>query len=641
MTSLPNTKPILSPAIVLLVVLVLLAAYANHFQNAFHFDDSHTIENNLAIRDLANIPRFFRDATTFSSLPSNQSYRPLVSTLLAVSYALGGGLTPVWFHLPIFLLHVAVVLLLVVVLKSLLDAVHPAAPNAPIALLAAIGFGLHPANADTVNYIIASSDVLSTLGILASFALYLTVPGSRKFSLFVLPAAMAVLAKPPAAIFALLFAFYSLLFLKNPKPAGWREHLNQLLPAFAWCGAAVWLVQIMTPHTWVAGGVNTHDYLITQPYVAAVYFRTFFFPYDLSADYDLTPFASVATANFWIGAIFLTMILATTVALCRRPETRVIGFGLGWFVIGLLPTSLLPLAEVMNDHRTFLPYAGLVISLAGLVALVSQKWPGPVTRRRIFLATLVILTAAGVSTYQRNKIWRTEESLWRDVTIKSPRNGRGLMNYGNVLMARGDYAGARDYFLRALQFAPRYPTLFINLAVLDAATGRINEAEDRFVTALQLAPANPESYTFYGRFLMEKNRSAEAVTFLEKALALSPDDAMARDLLPKGRASATAHPPTPDSLLALSLQYDRMGRYTDSIAVCREALALRSNFPAAWNNIGSALNQLGRFSEAADALEEALRLKPDFVLARNNLQYARAQARAVAPKISAPSPSDK
>src|SRR5437016_13916579 len=78
-----------------LLLVALLAAYANHFHNSFHFDDAHTIENNAAIRELRNIPVFFRDATTFSSLPSNQSYRPLVSTLLAIDYSLGHG-QPFW-----------------------------------------------------------------------------------------------------------------------------------------------------------------------------------------------------------------------------------------------------------------------------------------------------------------------------------------------------------------------------------------------------------------------------------------------------------------------------------------------------------------------------------------------------------------
>src|SRR5438270_12168141 len=91
-----------------LLALVLLATYSNHFRNSFHFDDAHTIVNNAAIRELKNIPLFFKDARTFSSLPSNQSYRQLVSTLFAIVYKLG-RLNPFWFHLSIFALFVALV----------------------------------------------------------------------------------------------------------------------------------------------------------------------------------------------------------------------------------------------------------------------------------------------------------------------------------------------------------------------------------------------------------------------------------------------------------------------------------------------------------------------------------------------------
>src|SRR6476660_10473220 len=104
-----------------LLLITLLTAYANHFHNSFHFDDAHTIVNNASIRELRNIPLFFRDATTFSSLPSNQSYRPLVSTLLAIDYRLGHGLRPFWFHLSIFTLFVALTLLLTFVVQCLLE----------------------------------------------------------------------------------------------------------------------------------------------------------------------------------------------------------------------------------------------------------------------------------------------------------------------------------------------------------------------------------------------------------------------------------------------------------------------------------------------------------------------------------------
>src|SRR5436309_10867259 len=118
------------------LLVTLAAVYANHFHNSFHFDDAHTIVDNAAIREPRNIPLFFRDATTFSALPSNQSYRPLVSTLLAIDYWLGHGLNPFWFHLSIFALFVALTLLIAFVTYRLIG-------NLWIALGAAALYGLH------------------------------------------------------------------------------------------------------------------------------------------------------------------------------------------------------------------------------------------------------------------------------------------------------------------------------------------------------------------------------------------------------------------------------------------------------------------------------------------------------------------
>ncbi len=92
--------------VALLLLLLLVTAYSNFFDNSFHFDDSHVIENNLYIRSLGNIPRFFTDAGTGTNLPTNAVYRPLVPLTLAIDYQLGGGLQPRQFRLTQLLLLV-------------------------------------------------------------------------------------------------------------------------------------------------------------------------------------------------------------------------------------------------------------------------------------------------------------------------------------------------------------------------------------------------------------------------------------------------------------------------------------------------------------------------------------------------------
>src|SRR5262249_29172817 len=141
-----------------------------------------------------------------------------------------------------FPLCLALTLLLAFVIDRLIG-------NVWIACTAAALYGLHPANADTANYIIASAEIISTLGIVASLALYLAFPDLRRYYLFVLPAALGVLAKPPAAIFAVLFVVYVLLFSESPSK---RRLLETFVPLLV-CAAALAFVQHMTPQTWVAG----------------------------------------------------------------------------------------------------------------------------------------------------------------------------------------------------------------------------------------------------------------------------------------------------------------------------------------------------------------------------------------------------
>jgi protein O-mannosyl-transferase len=520
-----------------LLVVVILSAYANHFHNSFHFDDGHAIINNASIRDLRNLPLFFRDATTFSALPSNQSYRPLVSTLVAVDYQLAHGLQPLWFHVSSFALFIALTLLLALVIHYLLESDPSPSSNRWIALAAAAWWALHPVNADTINYIIASSgEVISALGVIASFAVYLAFPRLRRYYLFVLPAAIAILAKPTAAIYAVLFAVFRWLFPDLAVPgrkSRMQARLVEMVTPFVVCGALLLFVKHMTPRSWTAGAANPLNYLVTEPYVALLYFKRFFWPTGLSADYDLKPFVTMGDPRLWIGFAFVISISTAAILGALSKKTRVISFGLLWFLIALLPTSLFPLAEVMNCYRTFLPYIGLVIAIAGAAKLLVARLDRQRSWTKI-AATCVValfLCANAYATFQRNKVWKTEETLWHDVVLKSPRNERGLMGYGIQLMAKNDLAGALDYFHRAQQLTPHYPELLINLAIAEDATKQTAPAEEHFKEALELAPSSPDGYIYYARYLLSHSRGDEARALLGRALEMTPNDLTARELL--------------------------------------------------------------------------------------------------------------
>jgi tetratricopeptide (TPR) repeat protein len=206
-------------------------------------------------------------------------------------------------------------------------------------------------------------------------------------------------------------------------------------------------------------------------------------------------------------------------------------------LIALLPTSLFPLAEVMNDYRTLLPYIGLAIAIAGSAALLIDRLDQQPRWAKIVAtcAVVLFLSANAHATFQRNKVWKSEETLWHDVVVKSPRNGRGLMAYGIQLMNKGDFRSALDYLHRAQQLLPEYPELLVNLAIAEDAMNQNATAEQHFKDVLRLAPSSPDSYIYYARNLLSHSRNDEARALLDKALELSPNDLTARELLKQSK----------------------------------------------------------------------------------------------------------
>ena len=264
-------------------VIATVAAYANHFHNDFHFDDSHTILNNAYIRSLRNIPLFFTSTATFSSLPSNQSYRPLVTTTLAIDYWLGGGLNTFAFHVTSFSLFLLQCGLLLAFYRRVTDAVRADDGNRWLALFAAAWYALHPANAETVNYIIARSEILSTIGILAGLLLFAREGAARRYFLYLIPVILGILARESAAMFAPLLFFYVALIERQMSLHDLLQLranaavLRTTWPAFLVCAGTVafglWMSRTYSP-----GGTSVWRYLMTEPFVLLYYVYSLFLP---------------------------------------------------------------------------------------------------------------------------------------------------------------------------------------------------------------------------------------------------------------------------------------------------------------------------------------------------------------------------
>ena len=630
-------------------VLLLLLAYSNHFHNSFHFDDHHTIVDNDFIKDIKNIPLFFTDARTQSSLPANQTYRPLTSATHAVDYWMGKGMkTTLYFHLSTFIWFASQCMLLVFFFDKIISTTGNHRWNRCIALFAAGWYALHTVNAETINYIYQRADVLSTFMVIAGFILYIYLPKWRRRGIYLIPVFIGMFIKEPTAMFAPLLFFYIMLFEeKLPlgeglKPKNLLKVLKSSAPAFLLCLILIVFVVRMMSVTWTPGGNSRVAYFITQPFVVLRYFTTFFLPLDLSADADWKVMNSILDIRVAAGFLFVSVMLYLAYFTSKNPDTRPISFGILWFFIALIPTSsVIPLAEVMNDHRMFFPYIGLMLAVCWTLGLFVIKNETVLVRTPVLKAVLIIL-ASGIlaghayGTYQRNEVWRSEESLWNDVTLKSPGNGRGLMNYGLTQMEKGDFENASMYFEKALVLNPTYSYLHINIAILKAAMNQPEAAESFFKSALKLDPNNPEGFYYYAKWLSSRKRVEEATTLLQQAIGISPGHGSANSLMKDilARKKPSLQPPTEqtetadklstaEDYLSLSLKYNNDGRYPESIRACTEALKINPDYDLAFNNICAAYNALGQLEKAIDACENGIRINPHNPYLNNNLALAR------------------
>lgn len=634
---------------ILLAVLFtvgLTATYWNHFDNGFYFDDIHTIVNNEYVHSLDYLPEYFTGIEAFGTMPTNRGYRPIVVLLNAIDYQLAGGkLDQVVFHISIWFWYLVQGLLLYLFIAKMFVSVMPERDMRFPALLTTAFYMFHTGNAETVNYIISRSDSFSATMMLAGFVLF-QHERTRKFQLHLLPFIIAMFTKEVSFMFVPLVGLYHYFFMNDgdllglKTIRGWKKAGSSLLVILPIAVVGVGLLAMnllyMTDTARLSNGL-THprmDYFTSQFVVVARYIGNFVLPTDLSADPDLKVTAGFSSAKLW-GFLIIGILHALAIYSLIKKQLLPIGFGIAWFFICLAPTSTLnPMYQVANDHRAFLPYIGLCISVGwGFYLLYDRR---PALKKAILALTFIAICGHAYGSYQRNEVWGSEETLWRDATIKSPNNGRGLMNYGLVLMRKGDYKDAEPYFEKAVELLPYWPYSNVNMAILKSAMGKDDEAKTYFETALRYGSDNPEPYYYYAKWHFKRGDSESALDLLQRGHDVSPKHTNINQFLgrlqtmgvsPEDRAerlrTLAEKTPSADNYLNLSLALYKSKDYNGCIAACKRALTFNPEYALAYNNMCSAYNQMQQWDAAIDACQQALQIDLDFERAKNNLNWAK------------------
>ncbi len=616
----------------LLVVAVSFLAYANTLDVPFHFDDEHHVTSNPFVRDLKYVPRYFHRPDLFSALPGHEMYRPVVLVSFAFNYHWGGYDPLVW-RLTAIALHslcAVGVFLTAAAAAARLDP-RPSRARTRGALVAALLFAAHPALTETVNYASARAALLAATFLVWAFLAHLHAAGRRSLAaraallaVSLLLFALGLLSKEIAIVFPAL-----LLVLAWLHGRGYLAVLPALAVASLYLllrrevlGAAVVdfaaRAQAVAAADPGSGGARTIlDNLFTQARVVPAYVCLLLWPQGLCIHRHVRESHSLLEPGVLLGLAVIATLLVTAVRLRRRVPAA--SLGILWFLVALGPeSSILPLNQVMNEHRLYLPAIGLALAAGALLrqrlarpALSLAVSPAPVSpafgfaraplvlpAMPAFAATIVVLLAL---TLRRNEDWRDPERIWASAVRVSPDSHGAWNALGVQLRIKEDAEGAIAAFRKANELAPSEWAPPFNLGTLHLDRGRatgsdddLKEAERWLVESLKVRPGGERSRWFLaethhamGRIEIAENefralaglspRLFEMTRFALGRIALDREhydeaEALYREALDRGRDPVAA-------LLGLAELELKRGRRPEALGYAQIALLRNPRAP--------------------------------------------------------------
>jgi tetratricopeptide (TPR) repeat protein len=140
------------------------------------------------------------------------------------------------------------------------------------------------------------------------------------------------------------------------------------------------------------------------------------------------------------------------------------------------------------------------------------------------------------------------------------------------------------------------------------AEGKAAEAKEIFSALLNKYPEDPDLYLFLGIAFLRLRDPRAAEAQIKKALALAPNHAEARTLL---------------GWIDLEVKRD----YSSAVDEYARVIALRPDFPEAYNNLGVALRKKGDLDKALENFNQALKLRQDYSEARSNRGWVYVEQR--------------
>lgn len=551
---------------ILIICVIGFLIYSNTLNAPFVFDDDGNIVYNPAIRSLQSV----YDASTVKE-PIPPAVQHLLKTRVigyltfAANYKFH-ALNVIGYHIINLIIHIATALLVYMFVLYTFRTPFFINCNCTkddigikysmlIPLFSALIFISHPVQTQAVTYIVQRFTSLATMLIMLSLVCY------AKFRLYspsifikaiiyttsLTSAVVAMLTKEISFTLPIIIVLYELMFFNDIL----KKRILYIIPflltmliipynIFTASGAGIDSGTLNKAISAMAEPTLTiPDYVFTQLTVLLTYIRLLLFPMNQSLDYDYPIYHSFFIQPVFLSFIvlFIFLILATALLYCSKkvkPEEgsgfRLISFGIFWFFIALLPeSSVLPLADVIFEHRIYFPSIGLIVAGTTLAITFEQRLrKGSLPAGKVIIPILAVTVfTLSVAAYVRNGVWQDGVRLYKDTVRKSPLKARSHSSLGIFYKRQGRTAEAERELLIAIQLDPNLYTPHYSLGLLYGEQGRIEEAIRELSIAVRLGTNSSPAHNNLGVAYVLQNRFKEAVREFQIAVNLDPNSSEA------------------------------------------------------------------------------------------------------------------
>lgn len=600
------------------IILLAFIIYSNIFGNTTHFDDLLW----------TGLPEF-RDPFNFKAFFDINPFRIITFFTLALNLAIEpNGLTG--FFLVNILIHIVNGLLVFNLIKLILSTPAFNDYKIPenkeiIALLGALLFIAHPIQTQAVTYIYQRLASLSTLFYLMSVLFYITgrlrnIEGKKsviQFALSGLAMLLAFFSKENAFTLPLTLMFSELILF--PKSKGNKFGYILFAVLFIIIGAGLFAAflkpsEIFSPKMSPDGETITSvNYLFTQFRVIATYFKLLFIPYPQNFDYYFP--ISNSFFELWTVLGFAFNLAVLVIAFVTLKKNRLISFGIFWIYITLsIESSIIPINDVIFEHRLYLPMFGFVLLFTGITQLVLKK------EFINYAVTGFVILIFSILAFTRNGVWKDELTLWNDVIEKSPNKARAYNNRGLAHFQNKDYNLALADFLKALELNPKYHHTYKNLGILYFKVRQHEKAIELYNRFIELFPFDSEIYLNRGHCHLELGNYSQAIKDYTKYISTTPNFFYGYYLRGKSHyrnnenekalkdlnIAVNLNPRFPDSYYFRGLTKLSSRNFEEAIADFDEAIKLKKDFGEAYINKARAYEFLDRFDLAKETYSKAL-----------------------------------